>query len=65
MKNILLATLVVFLLNSIQNLDAEEIKALRSPNKNLEVVLQLSKESELTYSFKAGNKVLIANSPLG
>lgn len=65
MKNILLATLVVFLLNSIQNLDAEEIKALRSPNGNLEVVLQLSKESELTYSFKAGNKVLVANSPLG
>ncbi|MBV5315050.1 MAG: glycoside hydrolase family 97 catalytic domain-containing protein [Prolixibacteraceae bacterium] len=65
MKNNLLATLLIFLLISFQNLNAEEIKALRSPNGNLEVVIQLSKESELTYSFKAEKKVLIDNSPLG
>jgi len=65
MKNILFATLLIFLLNSFQNLNAEEIKALRSPNGNIEVVFQFSKESELTYSFKAGNRLLIDNSSLG
>ncbi len=35
MKNILLATLLIFLLNSFQNLHAAEIKALRSPCTSL------------------------------
>lgn len=65
MKKNLFLTLFIFFLFSFQNLSAEEIKTLRSPNGNLEVVLQLSKDSELTYSFKAGSHLLIDNSPLG
>ena len=65
MKKNLYISLIFFLLNSIQNLNAQEIKPLLSPNGNLELILQLSNESELSYSFKAGNQLLIDNSPLG
>jgi alpha-glucosidase len=65
MKNIPFIPLIFILLNTFQNLNAQEIKPLRSPNRNLEIQIQLSKESDLTYSFKAGNKALVANSSLG
>jgi len=65
MGNILFISLIFFLLNSFQNLFAQEIKPLRSPNGNLEVVLQLSEKNELIYSFKAGDRLLIDNSQLG
>ncbi len=65
MKKILCISVIFFLLNSFLNLNAQEIKPLHSPNRNLELILQLSKESELTYSFKAGNRRLIDNSLLG
>ncbi len=65
MKKSLFISLIFCLLNSFLNLNAQEIKPLRSPDNNLEVIIQLSKESELSYSFKAGNRLLIDNSLLG
>ena len=65
MKNKLCISVIFFLLNSFMILNAQEIKPLRSPDNNLEVIIQFSKESELSYSFKVGNQLLIDNSLLG
>jgi len=65
MRNILFASFIFFLFYPYKNLNALEINVLRSPNKNLELILQLSKESELSYSLKAGNRLIIDRSTLG
>lgn len=65
MKRKLCISVIFFLLHSFINANAQEIKPLSSPNGNLELILRLSEESELSYSFKAGKRLLIDNSPLG
>jgi alpha-glucosidase len=65
MKNILIATLLVFLLIPFQNLKGAKIKPLHSPNGEIELILQLSKENELSYSLKAGNRLFVDSSTLG
>ena len=65
MKKLLIASLSFFLLSSFQGLIAQEIKSLRSPNGELRLTVQLSKEGQLSYSFIAANRQMINNSPLG
>ncbi|MGE0021222.1 MAG: glycoside hydrolase family 97 N-terminal domain-containing protein [Draconibacterium sp.] len=65
MKNLFFISLIFLLLNPGRMLNAKEIKPLRSPDKNLEIVIQLSNEGNLNYSLKAGKKLLIDKSSLG
>lgn len=65
MKNLFFISLIFLLLNPERMLNAKEIKPLRSPDKNLEIVIQLSNEGNLNYSLKAGKKLLIDKSSLG
>lgn len=65
MKNLFFISLIFLLLNPERMLNAGEIKPLRSPDKNLEIVIQLSTEGNLNYSLKAGKKLLIDKSSLG
>ena len=65
MKNLYLVLLLVVFLNPARTTTAKEIKPLRSPDKNLEISVQLSDDGNLSYSFKAGKKLLVDNSKLG
>ena len=65
MKKLLITFLFFFLLNSFQNLSAGEIKSLLSPNGKLRLTIQFSKDGRLSYSFKAGVRQFINDSPLG
>lgn len=65
MKNLYLVLLLVVFMNPARTITAKEIKPLRSPDKNLEISVQLSDDGNLSYSFKAGKKLLVDNSKLG
>ena len=65
MKKVRLILLFILFLTSFQNLSAGEIKSLLSPNGKLRLNIQLSKDGGLSYSFAAGNRQFINDSPLG
>ena len=65
MKKLSFVFLFLFLLNFLNDLSAQEIKSLLSPDGKLLLTVQLAKDGHLSYSFKAGNRQFINNSPLG
>ena len=65
MKRSLCVLLILLGFLSFQNLSAQEIKTLTSPNGNLKLAFQFSKDGSLTYSFVVGGKKLINTSSLG
>lgn len=64
MKNWLVIPFLLFLI-SFQSLHAQEAKLLKSPNGKLQLTIQFTKEGKLSYTFKANNRPLINDSPLG
>ncbi len=65
MKKARLIRLFLLFLISFQNLSAREIKSLLSPNGELRLTIEFSKDGHLSYSFTAGNRPYINDSPLG
>ena len=65
MKTTLFSILFIFACFSMQNLSAQEIKSIQSPDGNLSITIQLDKDGSLSYSFNAFKQPAIANSPMG
>lgn len=65
MKTTLFSILFILSGLSIQNLLAQEIKSIQSPDGNLSITIQLAKDGSLSYSFNAFKRPAIANSPMG
>lgn len=65
MRYYLCSFFFLLILNSFQNSFAQNIKPVQSPNGNLAVTFQLSKDGSLTYSLKAWQQTVITDSPLG
>ena len=65
MKTTLFSILFIFACFSMQNLSAQEIKSIQSPDKNLSITIQLDKDGMLSYSFNAFKQAAILNSPMG
>jgi alpha-glucosidase len=65
MKKFQYALLSLFFVISVQSLSAQELKSLRSPNGDLQLMIRMTKEGNLSYSFMAGGKQFINNSLLG
>jgi len=65
MKTTLFSILFILACFSIQNLSAQEIKSIQSPDGNLSITIQLAKDGSLSYSFNAFKQPAIVNSPMG
>jgi len=65
MKTTLFSILFILAGLSIQNLSAQEIKSIQSPDGNLSITIQLAKDGSLSYSFNAFKQPAIVNSPMG
>ncbi len=64
MKYSIFSLLLIFSI-SIQQLFAQEIKTIQSPDGKLSITIQLSEKGELSYSFNAFKQPAILNSPMG
>lgn len=65
MKSTLFTILYILACFSIQNLSAQEIKSIQSPDGNLSITIQLAKDGSLSYSFNAFKQQAILNSSMG
>lgn len=65
MKITLRSILFIIACFSMQNLSAQEIKPIKSPDGNLSISIQLDKNGSLSYSFNAFKQPAIASSPMG
>lgn len=57
--------LLFIVLNSFQNTSSQQVPSVKSPDGNLSLTFQLTKNGSLTYSVSAWKHALIENSPLG
>lgn len=65
MRTTLFSILFILACFSIQNLSAQEIKSIQSPDGNLAITIQLANDGALSYSFNAFKQPAIVNSPMG
>lgn len=56
---------LLLVLNSFQNTSSQQVPSVKSPDGNLSLTFQLTKNGSLTYSVSAWKQVVIENSPLG
>lgn len=56
---------LLLVLNSFQNTSSQQVPSVKSPDGNLSLTFQLTKNGSLTYSVSAWKQAVIENSPLG